>query len=210
MKKVEMDKKKEGIVCSFLDKYLYTSSNGFSNEEREYSKERQLLGVDLEFDYNGRHYVCDEKAATDYIGKGLGTFVLELSSLDTTGKFLKTGWFLKEDNINDSYLFVWLDGARDRYLSGGSDDITECEVCLVRKEKLVGYLKRLGWDREMLMEKANAIRYYGDEEFYGIYSHGYKFSYSTADYIPEHPINILLTREVYRSLSDFNKVIKLD
>ena len=204
---VRNDKRKELIVAEFLDRYLYTKDNGFEFPHREYDDERQKLGVDIDFDFNGLNYVCDEKACTSYVNKGLGTFILELSSLRTTGVGLKDGWFLKEDNINDSYLFVWLDKAKTNDLEGGVDDIEEVEVCLVRKKKLYEHLESLGWTKDRLREKADSIRYDGDRYFYNVYKDGYQFCYTSSAVLIEQPINIKLTRGTYKKLSDFNKVI---
>lgn len=208
--KRDADEKKTEIVNQFLDKYLYTPENGFQNVYRNNSKDRQVLGVDIEFDYNNQHYVCDEKASTDekYIKKYLSTFCLELSMINQDGN-LQIGWFVNDNMINNCYLMVWIDKAINNDITT-VEDILQAEIVLIRKEKLKEYFQERGWSFEKLRRKAENIRNdMNDVENFGDFQeNGMKFSFSR--YLTEEPINVLLKREVYRELGEFNKTIKIN
>lgn len=203
--KRQLDNSRNKVANKFLDKYLYTQE-GFSNVKRIDDRDRQLKGVDIEFDYNGKHYVCDEKAATNYVNRWnrLDTFALELSSMQGRGtKVWRDGWFVNENLINDSYLFVWIDNAANYDISTISEDeITSAEICLVRKSAIREYLRDIGWSKKKLKFKDNEIRFGGDEDFGMICTNGCKFSFSKNLY--EEPINVLLSRDTYRQISDFH------
>lgn len=188
----------EKIVAAFLDKNVYSKFDDF---ERINDKERQVAGIDTKFTFNEREYVCDEKAAVQYINRDrpLGTFALELMFINRQGNKNK-GWLIDEEKVNDSYMFVWIDKA-DNTILKSPDDIISLEAILVRKETIFNYLKSLGWTMENLNEKANQI-YEGKCRYFGnIKENGTKFSFS--EKLVEKPINILLPREKYRELADY-------
>ena len=161
-----------------------------------YDKETQVKGVDSIFTYNGQEYHCDEKAAVNYVAKGLQTFSLELSFIDRANKTV-TGWLLKEDNATDSYIFMWFD--KDDY-----------EIALVEKPKIISYLSSLGWNKDKLLKKASLIRegnggYLGD-----IRKNGCRFFFSNYDWMPERPINVLVPREKLVKMAVFAKKFKYE
>lgn len=200
-------------VSEFLDNYVYTYINGFSGISRnDEDIDMQYKGVDIEFDYNGFHYICDEKAGVSATNKQLPTFCLELGFVNQKNS-LNTGWFVNDECVNNSYMFVWTDKSKtDNILS--YTDLTEVEVCLVKKAKIYEYLEKLGWTKKKLVEKCAIIRdtkggcKMGDHKINGL-----KFSYSekglyTNKELVEKPINLILKREIYRKLSDFKTVVK--
>jgi hypothetical protein len=195
------DERAADAVAQFLDERFYTEC---SDVERVMDKARQVRGLDIIFTYNGRKYLCDEKAAVQYANKRLGTFALELTMIDRGG-YEHIGWFLDGTKTNDSFLFIWVDS-----ISGTSvkskDDINEVEIALIRKDEIMKFLASKGWTPALLLRKANRIRTVKNENLGSIPQYGYKFSYSTQ--LVEKPINLLLTREVYRKLSDYTAIIK--
>ena len=156
-----------------------------------YDKETQVKGVDSIFTYNDKEYYCDEKAAVNYVAKGLQTFSLELSFIDRANKIV-TGWFLKEDNATDSYIFMWFD--KDTY-----------EMALVEKQRIIEYLESLGWNGDKLRRKAELIREGKDGNFGSIKKNGCKFSFSDYDWMPERPINVLVPRDKLIEMAVFTE-----
>ena len=75
----EYDEHCEQIMSQFLDKYFYNAINPTSFE-RVQDKGRQVKGIDVVMEINGKTYSIDEKAAIRYTN-GLKTFALELSFL---------------------------------------------------------------------------------------------------------------------------------
>ena len=161
-----------------------------------YDKETQVRGVDAIFTYMGHEYNCDEKAAVNYVAKNLQTFSLELSFIDRANN--KTdGWFLKDDSMTDSYIFVWFD--KDSY-----------EMVLVEKKRIKEYLESLGWNKDKLHRKSELIREGKDENFGNIKKNGCKFSFSNYDWMPERPINVLVPREKLVKMAVFSKKFKYE
>ena len=156
-----------------------------------HDKETQVRGVDTIFTYNGRECNCDEKAAVNYVAKSLQTFSLELSFIDRTNKQV-AGWFLKDDSLTDSYIFVWFD--KDSY-----------EMALVEKKRINEYLESLGWNKDKLHRKSELIREGKDENFGNIKKNGCKFSFSNYDWMPERPINVLVPRDKLLEMALFTK-----
>lgn len=193
------------LVSDFLDKYLY--SRIASEVVRYEDKATQTKGIDLTFKLNstGKEYKCDEKAAVRYINKGLRTFSLELSFINRRNE-VQTGWLISHDDSgNDSYMFIWIDDAESEHPKT-IEEIHGLEVALVRKTAIMDYLKSLGWDKEKLLEKDDRIRMFDDEYMGNINRNGFKFSFSQQ--LVEQPINILLTRDVYKQISDYTEYIK--
>ena len=74
---------------------------------------------------------------------------------------------------------------------------------LINKDKIISYLKDLGWTTEKLVSKCNAIDN-GDTDF-GNIEDGFKFSKS--QHKIEAPINILIPRSELRVMSLHNDLI---
>ena len=175
-------------VYSILDQTFYPTQT--TNFERVTDAIRQKQGVDVMFNIGDKHYIADEKAAVHYYN--LKTFILELSFINRAGK-LNSGWFLNEQNVNDSYVLTWID--KDEQT--GKKSLT---VAVVMADALHNYLDGLGWTREKLIRKITRIRSGEDTNMGNLYRNGCKFSYSPDK--PEQPINILLPRDVYMKLAD--------
>lgn len=216
------DKRKEEIVRKFSEIHLY---NRFPDYKHNENVETQKLGVDCEFTGRKFHYIADEKAATrkNYINAGvkydgenidrrrLETFCLELSMrAKHHGKWERyDGWWLNDNVINNSLVLIWIDRTKSGDIES-VDDILEAEIIVVRKDKINEYIESFGWTRERLKEQVNEIinefdKWNGTKTIDGL-----KFNVASWLKGAEAPINILIDRETYRRLSDYNNIFKLD
>ena len=180
------DIKLSNNIYNFLDKTFYLTE--VTNFERVNDKKRQVSGIDVIFEIDGKKYIADEKAAVRW--RNISTYSLELSFINKKGE-IQDGWFLRDDLQNDSYVFVWIDEKE------GKEYVF---LAVVKKEKIIDHLKSLGWTKESLKLKESLIRngtptYMGKKE-----KDGYKFSFSKQ--LVEKPINIILPRSVYENLAD--------
>ena len=195
------DERCSDIVSDFLNDKFYSKKCKFF--ERINDKERQIQGIDVIFELNGQKYVCDEKAAIRYVNKNLKTFSLELSFINRSGD-LHQGWLIDENKINDSFLLVWIDKAKQNIISS-QDDIEELEFTLIKKESIIEYLNSIGWDVTKLMKKSELMR--NNEMEYGgsLYEDGCKFVCSR--FLYEKPVNVLLSRDILKKISVYNEKI---
>lgn len=191
------DEKCSEIVSNFLDKNFYNKCKTF---ERINDKVNQVNGIDVIFELNDKKYVCDEKAAIRYVNRYLNTFAMELSFINRNNT-LNNGWLLDDKKINDSFLLIYIDKAKNNILQN-EDDIEDIELILIRKIKILEYLETLGWTKDKLIEKSNRIRINEDEDCGSFKKNGCKFVCSKQLF--EKPVNVLLLRENLRSLSDLN------
>ena len=182
----ESDEKTANQVADFLDSTFYKDEA--SNVERVDDVQRQVKGVDIIFDYNGKTYYCDEKSTAQW--RNIRTFTLELSFIDKQGH-VKEGWLTSEKEINNSFMLVWLD----------NDGV---DIALVEKDKILKYLEDKGWTIPNLRYKSNQIReYYPDVEMGDIYKNGCRFTFSTQ--LVEKPINVQLSRGNFKKMAVFTK-----
>lgn len=205
------DEENTRIVNDFLDKYFYTKENSFEFIKRIDERNLQIQGIDILFDYNGRHYTADEKAATAYINKGLRTFSFELAFVNARDEIMD-GWLLNEELKTDSYVLVWIDEGDvvpfseetpDIEVLNGIDGIKVADVALVDKCRILEELWALGWSIDKLRAKCDAILDDPDSQNMGnVWKNGCKFTYSRQ--LVEEPVNVLLPREKLIEISDFH------
>lgn len=221
--KEKEDKLGEQIVHRFLLEHFYLDI-AENKETMESDIISQFKGIDTFFYCNGKKYKCDEKAALDWANRGylLTTFCLELSCLNRKDELME-GWFTDDSMENNSYLFVWIDKSTSRKITC-PDDIIEADIMLIWKQDIYDYLASKGWTKDKLREKDKLIRShqktdapYGTTENLGdIKKYGLKFSIcnkknDNGEYIyPEVPINLLLSRDIYKSMPNtiYKKYIK--
>ena len=104
-------------------------------------------------------------------------------------------------------VLIWIDRTKSGDIEN-VDDILEAEVVVVRKNNIENYLISLGWTRERLREQVNEIidnfdKWNGTKTIDGL-----KFNVAAWLKGAEAPINILIPREIYRRLSDYNNIFK--
>jgi hypothetical protein len=190
------DSNREEAVATILDKVLYP--HNFSHIERVKDRKRQLSGIDVicsHPDVNGQ-LLIDEKAATSWANREISTFAFELSFL--LGKDEIEGWFLQKDRKTQTthWLCVW------PRTSGGQinspDDIVSLEAMLVQCKSLRRWARRMaGKSTTSLEDSMNKLRTRGDLR--EINWAGLRVMITR--HLPEQPINLLVPKEVLRSIS---------
>lgn len=195
------DIKSSNITTDFLIKNFYEKY--CNNYEIVTDKDRQIKGIDSIFVLGGEKYFCDEKSAIRYVNRNLQTFSIELLFINRNDS-LSFGWFLNPNYENNSYLFVWIDKAlvNDKNLVVSTDDILELELAIVKKNKILDYLNKLGWTEEKLLKKSKLIMNNDDEPLFNDSSPEVRFFFSKK--LVEKPVNILIKRNKLIELSDFN------
>lgn len=192
------------IVNNFLDSKLYPY---FTKKfKRINNTEKQIQGIDCAYKtINDNLYACDEKAAVKWTNKKLTTHAFELQFINRAGS-LQKGWFLAENQINNSYNLVYTDKINDDegdfdYFSFTEDQIRELHSYIVMKNKIKQYLYSLGVSEEKMLAKCKEIRETdGKCDMGDIEKDGYRFSFSKK--LPEKPINILIDRKMLDVLAD--------
>lgn len=186
------------IVSEYLDTYFYPKY--VTDFKRVNELESQYKGIDCSFTLNDKKYICDEKAAVQYINKPLRTFALELSFIDKLNS-VHNGWLIDGEKINNSFLFIWIDMAKYDYLTD-KDDILMMEIALLDRLNIIDYLKSNGWTSDKLFLKMKRIRENINENLGNLYRNNLKFTISK--HLVEQPINVLISREQLIELSDFH------
>lgn len=154
-----IDHKIEQEIAHFLDKHFYTK-RCFTSAVRTYDKENQIMGSDIVVSvpyYNIKDGIVDEKAATRYVNKNLGTFSLELSMINANDEIID-GWLLDDKNKTEYYLLQWLKADVEDWRDVRESNIREIEFCFVKKKDILEYLRSQGYDRKKLQEAAFGIR----------------------------------------------------
>lgn len=206
-----IDEQASNFMTQVLQMYFYKNTE---NYECVTDKTRQVQGIDAIFTFNGKQYHCDEKVAIDW--RNLKTFACEVDRLNKNG-VLGDGWFTTPGQVNNSYLFVWLDDPEIPKTTKAKSpqtlsDIKMMEIALIYKEKLKSYFLEIGWSDENLLKKSTQIRkavdnnvkvYMGDLTKYGL-----KFSYSPKDY-KEKPVNALVPRKTLIEMSDYTEKFEI-
>lgn len=168
---------------------------------------RQVRGIDMTWTgKDGYEYKCDLKVAI-WVAKYLGTGCLECAGrYERRGEwFPYTGWFLNENEESNSLAYLWIDGTTTDKDPQTPEDITKAEVCIVKTEDIWNYLGKLGWTREILKTKIAEIVGHEEEYFRTKWINNVGFNSPEWLYRKERPVNILLSRQVYRELAVFNQ-----
>ena len=130
---------------------------------------------------------------------------MELSFINRRNE-VQNGWLIDDKKVNNSFLFVWIDKA-DKDIISSVNDVREIEVALVDKNKILSFLETLGWTVEKMLDKAQKMR--ENEAEYGgnVHKHGCKFTCSR--FLVEQPVNVLISRENLKKISDWTVKIEL-
>jgi hypothetical protein len=190
------DSDRESYVAEFLNSHLYEIY--FDKSERITDKKRQLSGVDIVCRHGEiqGELLIDEKAATSWAHREIGTFAFELSFL--LGDREIEGWFLEKDRKSETthWLCVW------PRTSGGeinSDaDIVSAEVVLIECKSLRRWARRIAGKSTIYLEECiQKLR--NSSEIREIEWAGLRVIISRN--LPEQPINLLVPKEILRTLS---------
>jgi hypothetical protein len=208
----------EREVAKFLDENLYNNSDIFKEFLRTPNREEQLLGYDVMLStWDGRlkWAVVDEKVAARYANKKLGTFALEISFLNKSGKEI-VGWLIDEKKKTEYYLCGWItksdipyDEEKKRYLTEEltKDNIISMDWCLVSRDKILKHLESLGWTIDKIKRQSDKIRK-NDGVSTNKFIDGVTFRYSNN--LAEKPINLLMWKSTYFKISDYSGKITVN
>jgi hypothetical protein len=198
----------EKVLGEFLDNFFYSKIN-LANFQRHNTPNEQFLGMDVTFDRNGTRYIIDEKAAL-YYPDGLDSFALELH-YKKEGK-PKEGWLLDNTKSSTHYLFAWPIRKHVKLIDLKQEDIKHVEVMLVNRKSLIDSMN-------INLKKANINSHVDsillndsvDQINRQLKSNGiHKVRYSLSKHLAEAPVNLVVNKEVYKTLAEFHFKIYRD
>lgn len=190
------------LVSDLLDKYFYIKFKEFS---RINNTILQTSGIDIVFKgKHGKNYLCDEKAAVQWINKPLHTYAFEVSYINRANEIQK-GWLLDEQMVNNIYLCIYIDEAKVAKPSS-IEDFIQLTIDAVEKKVILGYFESIGFTKEKLLAKADKVRCNEDEPLGDIYENGCRFVISRE--FVEQPVNVLISRRKLVELAMYSKVLK--
>lgn len=202
----------EREVAAFLDEHLYKNTEIIKEFARTDGINEQVAGSDVILsttDGKLTRVVVDEKVASTQANRNLGTFTLELSFINKAGNRM-CGWFTDTSKITEYYLFGWINKADIPYDTETKrwntdmirkDNIHELEWALVSRKKILSFLEKKGWTFERLGRQDEKIRQNGcvtTKDFIDDVAFRYSEKYR------EKPVNLMLKKETYMKLSDYN------
>ncbi len=184
------DSKSEKVISEYLDHYFYP--NYFPNYRRVVEKETQLLGIDtlVTFD-DGSIKKFDEKSAIHYINKDLPTFAFELDFRLFDGTLVE-GWFFDKNKQTEYYLLSWIKSEKTKDFS--VSDITNLEIILIERKKLISELHKLRITEEKIKEIGAKIR---SSNSVGV---NYKIEsnpcyFYLTQHLSENPLNLIIKKK---------------
>jgi len=183
-------------VAEALDELLYAIH--FDETERIDDMEMQLLGVDVlcRHPETNEPIKIDEKAATSWANREISTFAFELSFL--LGDKELEGWFLQRERRNQTthWLCVW------PRTEGGdisnANDIVKLEAMLIQCKSVRRWARRMASKTERGLEDCMRLLRNNDS-INEINWAGLRILISRN--LPEQPINLLIPKDILRSLS---------
>ena len=188
---------RETAVAEALDELLYAIH--FGEIERVDDREMQLSGVDVlcRHPETDEPIKIDEKAATSWANREIGTFAFELSFL--LGKREVGGWFLEGEMKKQTthWLCVW------PRTNGGQihkpEDVASLEAILLSCKKVRNWARRMATKSPIPLEECiRQLR--STEAINEIGWAGLRILISRG--LPEQPINLLIPKDVLRTLSN--------
>lgn len=198
---IQSDRRKDEQTVEYLnsimDKIYSKNHYGFV---RNYDVKLQKQGVDLIYTNKDNTYYVDEKAAIKYYNTTLNTFSFEI------GSNVAKGWF-REDNdyiITTHYILIY-----PKSNSPDLSDIYEIEYLVINKSKIWDYLHSVGvGDFKSVKETFDNVK---------VGKWGKKYSFINKDVklvqsvqiMPEQPINIVINKEILKSLSNKHEIVKI-
>ena len=160
--------------------------------------ELQYAGVDIITTCNLHNTYIDVKCQTNtYINNPTPTFCLELSYFK--GDTIKEGWFTKEDQLTDYFLFVWIPKASSNDCSITTESqLSEVECMLVFKNDIWDYLNSTGVTKTDLIQAAENLRKM-DKNFCRCGTTK-KLKLTRSDFLPEKPVNLVIPKYQYLAM----------
>lgn len=202
------DNQVEKEIAAFMDKHFYNQEL-FSRASRVFNKQDQVAGADIIISIpslNIKNAIVDEKAAVRYVNRHLSTYSLELSFVNRAGE-VSNGWFIKPSNKTEYYLLQYIKADVKDWKEITKDNITEIEVILVSKQAIKDRLAQDHLNDNNLKYIADEVRAGRGEKFlHRVEDFPYYLRYSET--LKEKPINLIMTKELYKELSVLNLIIK--
>lgn len=198
------DLQREQNIADFLDQNFYKKR--FSNFRRA-PREDQLNGVDMYCHWDDLGEIAiDEKSNSSprYINKFIPTFAFEIQNTSSG----KIGWLLNKSLKTEYWLliYVWANPVGNGPVWQQFNppiNITKLHCSLLKKEKLLNFIKDNGYDEEKLMEECNrAVSNNSEGVINKDSSKPFYFYYTTR--LSEKPFNIIMKRDILFKLSEEN------
>lgn len=155
----------------------------------------QYAGVDVITHTIYGDIKTDIKCQTNtYINNPTPTFCLELSFYKQ--EELRDGWFLKDDQLTDYFLFVWIPNAItiNNYINK-QEQLNEVEFMLVYKQDIWDFLNSIEITKNSLRKAAESLRNITQNSFKRGTTEIVKLKRS--DHLPEAPINLIISKQQY-------------
>lgn len=198
---IQSDRRKDEQTVEYLnsimDKIYSKNHYGFV---RNYDVKLQKQGVDLIYTNKDNTYYVDEKAAIKYYNTTLNTFSFEI------GSNVAKGWF-REDNdyiITTHYILIY-----PKSNSPDLSDIYEIEYLVINKSKIWDYLHSVGvGDFKSVKETLDNVKVGKWGKKYSFINKYVKLVQSV-QIMPEQPINIVINKEILKSLSNKHEIVKI-
>ncbi len=192
----DRDSRRERIVGDFLDTELYEKF--FTSSRRMRDRDMQLSGIDViavSPNLSGKLKI-DEKAATSWSHREIHTFAFELSFI--LGDREIGGWFLDKDKRGETthWLCTW-PRSENKGISSVSD-ILWAEALLIEVRKLRNWVRRMAGKADFTIEEA-ITNLRSDSTISEVMWGNLRVIISRG--LPEQPVNLLITKDVLRSLA---------
>ena len=186
-----------------MDENLYANllkEGKFTSIYREYSRERQLQGIDVTVNSRSSSVNIDEKAQLYYINKDLPTFAFELQFL--RGGEATTGWLLNDCLLTDLYLLIWPFAKVDDLALLRKDNITHLDALLVSKESVRNFLDDKGLTAAKMQSQIVQLRRSGIIGRYNTEIQGVYYFVSSRNQYAEGPINIVIKKSYLEEIAE--------
>lgn len=195
----------EKEINAFNDEHLYGKTMYF---KRETSKENQILGIDGYITVPSENIFnapCDEKASGQYVNKPIPTYLMELSQINARKEEVD-GWFL-DDNKTEYYMlmYVWAEVPQtvefgmitSQWEMVNRNNISLVEYFLVKKQDIINYLEKCGFNKKRLKD---GVKYLRENTKERRITTKYGFDFVISRQLKECPVNLCIRRNVYKEI----------
>lgn len=190
----KQDNQSEAAVAAYLDRHFYPKY--VTNFQRFDDLAHQLKGIDVQFEYQERTCIVDEKAAAHYVNKNLPTFAFELNFIGRDQR-LHTGWLYDDKKETEYYLLSWIWAKKEKGFT--ADDITKLEIMLVSRKRITFSLAHHGLTKERAFDISKALR---AKKQFGVSEKTQKpFYLYYTKHLVEQPINVIIRKQALKKIS---------
>jgi hypothetical protein len=207
-----IDKDIEKEIAKFCDKHIYCDGASF---RRCNNVNLQKSGVDGFLSIpklNINNAMTDEKAGSHYVNSPISTYLMELSQITKDGKEVD-GWLLNENNKTEYYMLMYLWANVPTYYDNNKkllsdwskikyDNITLIEYYLVKKDNILDYINKCGFDKDRLHK---AVKYLRENPNVDRVPTKYGFKFVISRQFKECPVNICIDKSVYNKICTIHR-----